>query len=112
MGLSRPVAAKACEQCGAVSGMLAHHATRFCRTCASLRMEAFGGTLAHKAVQQAIRRGEIPPAKTLACVDCGEQARDYDHRDYAKKLEVQPVCRSCNKLRGPARPVLTFELPA
>lgn len=27
---------------------------------------------------------------------------DYDHRDYTKPLSVEPVCRSCNKLRGPA----------
>lgn len=102
---------KSCEQCGSTERMLSHHFTRFCRPCASQRMHAVGGTAAHTAVKRAIARGDLPPAKTLACADCGKPARDYDHRDYAKPLDVQPVCRSCNKRRGPARPVLTFELP-
>jgi hypothetical protein len=38
----------------------------------------------------------------MQCVDCGAQARDYDHRDYNKPLEVNPVCRRCNLRRGPA----------
>jgi hypothetical protein len=38
----------------------------------------------------------------MQCVDCGAQARDYDHRDYNKPLEVDPVCRRCNLRRGPA----------
>ena len=29
-------------------------------------------------------------------------AYDYDHRDYSKPLEVDPVCRRCNQMRGPA----------
>jgi hypothetical protein len=53
-------------------------------------------------VQRAIRRGEMPPAKALICVDCGKPALEYDHRDYSKPLEVEPVCSSCNHFRGPA----------
>lgn len=102
---------KPCEQCGESEDMLAHHSTRFCRTCTTHRPEAFGATAARAAVGAAVRRGELPPASTLACVDCNKPARDYDHRDNAKPLEVEPVCRSCNKKRGPARPALTFELP-
>lgn len=55
------------------------------------------------AVQRAKVRGELPylPDGT-PCVDCGAEAMVYDHREYAKPLDVEPVCISCNKLRGPA----------
>lgn len=52
------------------------------------------------AVGKAVARGEMPKADTLTCVDCGEPAHGYDHRDYTKPLEVDPVCRSCNHKRG------------
>ena len=55
-----------------------------------------------RAIKKAIGSGELPPAKACACVDCGGKAFDYDHRDYSKPLDVQPVCRSCNQRRGPA----------
>ena len=54
------------------------------------------------AVAAAIRRGGLRPAKDFACVDCGAPARHYDHRDYNKPLEVEPVCVSCNLRRPPA----------
>lgn len=38
------------------------------------------------------------------CTDCGKPATCYDHRDYLKPDEVEPVCRACNKIRGPALP--------
>jgi len=56
------------------------------------------------AVALAKRRGDLPhltDGKT-ACVDCGNPASVYDHRDYLKPLEVDPVCRVCNSKRGPA----------
>ena len=55
---------------------------------------------AHQAVASAVKKGDIKPVTTLHCVDCGKQATCYDHRDYSKPLEVEPVCHSCNKLRG------------
>ena len=60
-------------------------------------------------IAKAIRRGVIPNAKTLICVDCGGAAFDYDHRDYTKPLAVDPVCRRCNQMRGPAL-VFPFEI--
>lgn len=65
------------------------------RTAASARALA--------AVQRAKERGELTwlPDGT-PCVDCGEEAMVYDHREYARPLDVDPVCISCNKLRGPA----------
>ena len=38
----------------------------------------------------------------LICVDCGNGADVYDHRDYSRPLQVAAVCHSCNQLRGPA----------
>jgi hypothetical protein len=47
----------------------------------------------------------LPSLKTgeYACVDCGGVALEYDHRDYGRPVEVEPVCRSCNKRRGRAK---------
>jgi hypothetical protein len=58
---------------------------------------------AHVAVARAIRHGELPHPSTLKCVDCGSPAQVYDHRDYDKPLQVEPVCRGCNCRRGPAK---------
>ena len=66
---------------------------------ARLRRERTGN--ASSQVNAAIRAGRLPALWHQYCVDCGAPARDYDHRDYRKPLEVDPVCRSCNKLRGP-----------
>lgn len=59
---------------------------------------------AHAAVQSAIKRGLLPGLKSgeYACTDCDDVAHEYDHRDYARPLDVEPVCRSCNKQRGTA----------
>lgn len=57
---------------------------------------------AHQAVAKAKRTGLLKDPSELSCVDCGDQAIEYDHRDYSKPLQVEPVCRRCNLLRGPA----------
>ena len=92
---------RSCIACGA--DLSARHwlATR-CLSCAPKALRAGGRSAAHGAVARAVRLGALAHPSTLTCVDCGKQARDYDHRDYSKPLVVQPVCRSCNKLRGPA----------
>lgn len=61
---------------------------------------------AYQKVRRAVLAGDIPAARTLTCVDCGKPAWCYDHRDYSKPLEVEPVCRKCNARRGPGRPYL------
>lgn len=60
---------------------------------------------AHAMVKSAIKHGLLPDLKggEYACFDCGSVAHEYDHRDYAQPLAVQPVCRSCNKQRGTAK---------
>lgn len=59
---------------------------------------------AHSLVQQAIKKGLLPRLKDggYTCVDCGAEAMEYDHRDYGRPFDVDPVCRSCNKQRGTA----------
>jgi hypothetical protein len=66
--------------------------------------DRFWQSRAHSAVSAAIKRGLLPDLKTglYACTDCGGVAHEYDHRDYGRPLDVQPVCRSCNKRRGTA----------
>lgn len=107
----RMSAQRLCDRCGIKRGGGTGKRLRFCDECQVARFVDNGGRAAHTAVNLAVKRGELPPVKTLLCADCGAPACDYDHRDYAKPLEVDPVCRKCNRARGPARPVLTFELP-
>lgn len=77
------------------------------RCVAASRRDRVAYPLANRArrdVSNAIHRGDLLPAASQRCVDCGARARDYDHRDYTKPLEVVPVCRPCNKRRGPGHP--------
>jgi hypothetical protein len=57
---------------------------------------------AQKTVAKAKKDGQLKPATDFDCVDCGNPAIEYDHRDYSKPLQVDPVCRGCNVRRGPA----------
>lgn len=50
----------------------------------------------------------IPPVRSLACADCGQPARHYDHRDYSLPAAVEAVCVRCNSARGPAKQYLEF----
>ncbi len=56
---------------------------------------------ARRATCRAVESGLLPVivAGTL-CVDCGGQAEVYDHRDYNRPLDVAPVCKACDALRG------------
>jgi len=57
---------------------------------------------ATNVVRYAVQRGDLSKLDgTIKCVDCGQEAKHYDHRDYLKPLEVDPVCRGCNIRRGP-----------
>lgn len=94
-----------CLYCGQVDVSDRGAQTLFCFPCGPKANLRNGAAKAYSAVARAIASGILPRAKELKCVDCGAQARDYDHRDYNKPLDVQPVCRRCNKLRGPAIPV-------
>lgn len=54
------------------------------------------------AVAKAIKHGLLKRPAELKCVDCSNAAEVYDHRNYSKPLEVEPVCRACNINRGHA----------
>lgn len=97
-----------CADCGCDLSAR-HHLAKLCFPCAKTRQSAPDVRRAHSAVAKAVRCGELDHPKTLECVDCGAQARDYDHRDYSRPLDVVPVCRSCNKLRGPGLRALVQE---
>ena len=98
-----------CQQCGKKANR--YPTARFCFSCVEQRgssrsekwrKENPQAVRAMLAVSEAIFRGQLPMIKNKTkCVDCGETATVYDHRDYAKPLEVEPVCGSCNKNRGP-----------
>ena len=80
------------------------HATSYCSLACSTAINTYRLRVIAKVHAQ-IKHGVLPKASSLACVDCGKQAFDYDHRDYLKPLDVEPVCRSCNLKRGPAKDV-------
>lgn len=64
------------------------------------------------AVAKAIRNGQLLPAKKCRCTDCGKPARCYDHRDYRKPLQVDPVCKKCDSKRGSGKPFFCDERAA
>lgn len=73
---------------------------RYCDECQPILRKI------HKAMRQAVSlavaTGKLDRPEKLLCKDCGASAEMYDHRDYGKPLEVEPVCRKCNNHRGPA----------
>jgi len=109
---------KLCGSCGRSTGDR-NRRTRFCRPCRQERERAYSreyrrrcpiAVKAHYAVQLEIQRGNLPKADELKCTDCDRNANCYDHRDYTKPLEVDPVCGGCNKRRGPAHPYINANL--
>lgn len=56
---------------------------------------------ARTAVDTAVRRGNLPRAKTLRCSYCGNQAKQYHHYlGYAQDhwIDVIPLCKMCHKV--------------
>lgn len=53
-------------------------------------------------VAWALKHRLLPHPTTLDCGHCGHRAWVYDHRDYAKPLEVTALCDICNHAAGPA----------
>lgn len=92
-----------CQECGGINP----GAGRICSPCYKERLKL--KRPAYAAVQRvkyAVKRGELADLKMdyVKCTDCDNRATVYDHADYRKPLEVEPVCRSCNIQRGPALP--------
>lgn len=126
-----------CVDCGAEKPWHWHPSRRRCLDCdkankkrlAKARAEAIrSGThtprvmhgelfrdknqIAYALMNRAIAYGFLLPASEYDCVDCGEKADCYDHRDYNKPLDVVPVCVRCNNLRGPGIPMQLPVKPA
>lgn len=78
---------------------------RRCDDCKFDHMHAVASTVAdvHRIVARAIRKAQLPLPSEFRCTDCHKRAEVYDHRDYSKPLEVEPVCRGCNARRGPGK---------
>ena len=66
---------------------------------------------AAQKVNTAVKNGTLSHLKKIIikCTDCPARATVYDHRDYAKPLEVDPVCKSCNIARGTNAPTLPID---
>lgn len=80
------------------SGMCPYHRNKWARTAPIAKSAA-----SHKITRLAVLSGILPTIdEWTVCADCGGKASECDHRDYMKPLDVDPVCRSCNKLRGAA----------
>ena len=60
------------------------------------------------ATRRAVASGKLVDLSThvVKCTDCNARASVYDHRDYNKPLEVAPVCKGCNVVRGSNAPLL------
>lgn len=90
-----------CIACSATISSL-HGRPLLCSPCRLARQNDPHQRAAHKAVADARRHGQLADPRTLSCVDCKKSAIEYDHREYAKPLQVDAVCRRCNLRRGPA----------
>lgn len=110
-GYPGPQYAKQCIDCGHTYWAIT---SKWCDVCtlANYVYRKFGAgqAAASAAVNREIRYGRMVPPDFFDCVDCGNQATVYEHRDYNKPLEVVPTCRPCNGKRGYAIPLkMTFE---
>ena len=77
----------------------------YCLRCATvikpLRLKAV------RTVANAIQHQGFPRPTAFQCSRCGQyQAQFYEHRDYWRPLDVQPVCGRCNHACGPATSIL------
>jgi hypothetical protein len=71
----------------------------YCWSCEYLRERKKRD--AHQVIAKATKDGLLPKLDgAIQCVDCGDTAQHYDHRDYDYPLNAEPVCRSCNRKRG------------
>lgn len=79
-----------------------HHSSRRCRPCREITKATQGR--AYYAVRLAMLGGQLKNLKAehVPCADCGKRSACYDHRDYNRLLDVEPVCTSCNIRRGQA----------
>ena len=91
---------KDCRYCGATI----FKGQSSCRPCFEI-LEVFRKVRAKaiRAVNTEVAAGRMQRAADFKCVDCGKQAKIYEHRDYDYPLAVVPTCHPCNIRRGSAK---------
>lgn len=94
---------KNCMHCGNQKNRRYPNNSYYCLKCTWAIRHPLAD-IAFDCVKAAIRNGLMPRAKDLKCIDCGSMATEYDHRNYTRPIEVDPVCHGCNMRRGPAFP--------
>jgi hypothetical protein len=90
-----------------------HYNSKFCMPCRDRRSREYVRKLpdndnekARWITKYAVKIGFLPHPTDFKCVDCKRsQATCYDHRDYNKPLDVEPVCLNCNSRRGRGIPL-------
>lgn len=90
---------KTCYQCGVeIRSNTFHYCERCQLPCFRIKEAA------HQVVKSAVVDGRLQSLSQnlVECVDCGDRASQYEHRNYERPLDVEPVCRKCNKARGKA----------
>jgi hypothetical protein len=107
---AQPALRYSCSSCGAPR----KGPSRLCTACLEsgnyihsfFAVDALlGRVAAGKMALKAVKAGTLPSPTLCRCVDCGNAASLYEHRDYNKPLDVVPACRACNTRRGPAIPL-------
>lgn len=96
-----------CQRCNVADISHTNRQRRYCIPCAHRNNDDNGAQRAQNIVNRAVLAGALPHVSTQACADCAAPAHCYDHRDYNRPLDVEPVCRTCNRLRGAAVPLFT-----
>jgi len=103
--VSRENQFQSCNRCGHQWLARSLQLPAQCPKCKhSLWRETPTQSQAQQAVRRAIKRGEFLALNgNIPCVDCGQPAKVYDHRNYTHPLMVDAVCMSCNAKRGEGR---------
>lgn len=96
---------RTCNECGAQFRNKSNE--HRCKPCVAMYEPI--AVWARNAVTRAVKQGALANLREahVPCADCGNRACRYDHRDYLKPLNVEPVCRACNAKRGPAIPCVS-----
>jgi hypothetical protein len=92
--------ARVCQCCGTADISHRESAAKYCLACRNGGMVGLGRVKATQAVNAEVRAGRMQRPGEFKCVDCGEPAECWEHRDYSRPLDVEPVCRLCNNKRG------------
>ena len=105
---------KNCVVC-AVDIQHMHYCCKLCEQCRKERRKYYSRRIqfvqndnqrSRMLTKYAVKIGFLPDPRDFQCVDCRRrQAECYDHRDYSKPLDVDPVCLSCNSSRGKGKVV-------